>query len=276
MTAVHLAILLISLVGFFSLALATERYSEHLLRRMPAPPWRHLARAAGWGLLALSLGLGIAYMDVGVGITLWLGWLSIAALALVFSFPKWPWRPAERVKPARKPKAGTDAEEDVAPIPMSARRRWAVLALLVAVPLVYLVGLNATPVKPLLRDDAIAGEVGPWSFRLAESDQRSPEVVAMGIPMKSYHLRFCAECDEQIRAAYMKVNKPRSLRAPGIVLQGARWDRSVLIQLPANTTADSELWLTVVGKNGETHQTAVRMGDVSPGVVAWFAAREGK
>lgn len=273
MMAVHLTILVISVLGFFALALATERHAEHLLRRLPAPPVRHVARAVGWGLLALSLALGIAYMDVGVGIALWLGWLSIAALALVFGLPKWPWQPPVRARHARQPKEGESA---LFPVPMSARRRWTVLVLLAAVPVVYGLALAATSVKPLMRDDAVAGQVGPWTFRLAESEQRVPELVAMDIPMKSYHVRFCSECDEQIRAAYLKVNKPRSLRAPGIVLGGMRWDRSVLIQLPANTTADSELWLTVVGKNGDTHQTSVRMGDVSPATVAWFTAREGK
>jgi hypothetical protein len=101
-----------------------------------------------------------------------------------------------------------------------------------------------------------------------------PDLVAMDIPMKSYQLRFCATCDEQIRAAYLKVNKPRSLRAAGIVLNGVRWDRSVDIQLPANTTPDSILRLTVVGKDGEVHQAQVPLADVSPATVAWFQQRE--
>lgn len=272
MTAAHLGILLASLLGFAALALATERYSEHLLRRVPAPRWRLLARTAGWLLLALALALAIAVMDTGVGITLWLGWLSIAALALVFAFPKWPWQPPARKSPAarpRPPKAGA------AVLPASRHGvRWVAAAFLVAVPLVYLLAMQATPVQPLLRDDAIDGQVGPWTFRLAETEQRTPKLVAMDIPMKSYHVRFCTGCDAQIRAAYLKVNKPRSMRAAGIVLGGERWDRRVDIQLPANTTAASELWLTVVGKDGATHQAAVPMGRVSPATVAWFASRE--
>ena len=148
--------------------------------------------------------------------------------------------------------------------------------LLVAVPVVFLLALKATPIAPLLRADAFAGQVGPWSFRLAESSHNVPELVAMDIPMKSYQVRFCEDCDAQIRAAYLKVNKPRSLRAAGIVLNGARWNRNVDIQLPANTTADSMLWLTVVGKDGEMHQAAVRLANVSPATVAWFKQREDK
>lgn len=274
MTPIHLAILLISLAGFAALALATERHAEHLLGRLPAPQWRLLARVIGWVLLVIALALGIASMGTGVGITLWLGWLSIAALALVFAFPKWPWRPKERVKPAR-PARAAQAGAALPPAPPRARRR-AAAVLLVAVPVVFLLALKATPIAPLLRADAFAGQVGPWSFRLAESSHNVPELVAMDIPMKSYQVRFCEDCDAQIRAAYLKVNKPRSLRAAGIVLNGARWNRNVDIQLPANTTADSMLWLTVVGKDGEMHQAAVRLADVSPATVAWFKQREDK
>ncbi len=95
----------------------------------------------------------------------------------------------------------------------------------------------------------------------------------MDIPMKGYQVRFCETCDAEIRAAYLKVNKPRSLRGAGIVFNGARWDRQVDIQLPANTTADSELWLTVVGKDGAVHQAALRMDEVSPTTVSWFGQR---
>ena len=274
MTPIHLAILLISLAGFAALALATERHAEHLLGRLPAPQWRLLARVIGWVLLVIALALGIASMGTGVGITLWLGWLSIAALALVFAFPKWPWRPKERVKPAR-PARAAQAGAALPPAPPRARRR-AAAVLLVAVPVVFLLALKATPIAPLLRADAFAGQVGPWSFRLAESSHNVPELVAMDIPMKSYQVRFCEDCDAQIRAAYLKVNKPRSLRAAGIVLNGARWNRNVDIQLPANTTADSMLWLTVVGKDGEMHQAPVRLADVSPATVAWFKQREDK
>ena len=272
MTPVHLAILLISLAGFAALALATERHAEHLLGRLPAPQWRLLARAIGWALLAIALALGIGAMGTGVGITLWLGWLSIAALALVFAFPKWPWQPQQRAA-ARPARAAPAAALPPAPPRL---RRWLAAALLAAVPVVFLLALKATPIAPLLRADAFAGQVGPWSFRLAESNHNVPDLVAMDIPMKSYQVRFCEDCDAQIRAAYLKVNKPRSLRAAGIVLNGARWNRTVDIQLPANTTADSMLWLTVVGKDGEMHQAAVRLADVSPATVAWFKQREDK
>ncbi|QHE83641.1 DUF3325 domain-containing protein [Hydrogenophaga sp. BPS33] len=270
MTSVHLGVLLLGLLGFTALALATERHAHHLLRRTPAPGWRRLARAAGWGLLLLSLVLSVAALDVGIGVTLWLGWLSIAALTLVFALPAWPWRPPARVGPLRKPM--TPGSVSLPPRRRVEGRR--VFALwLVVVLLVYGLALQAVPVKPLLRSDAIEGRVGPWTFRLAESERRGPDLVAMDIPMKAYHVRFDETGDMAIREAYLRVNKPRSLRAPGIVLNGTRWERHVNIQLPANATADSALWLTVVGKDGSVHQAAVRMGDVSPATVAWLERR---
>ncbi len=273
--AVHLGMLLIGLLGFAGLALATERHSEHLLRRAVTPRWRLLARAIGWVLLGVALALGVRRLgSAGVGISLWLGWLSIAALALVFCLPKWPWQPPQPARPGRKPKAETGDGAEEAPLPRRRAWRWGPAVLMAAVPLVYLAALQATPVKPLLRADAVEGKVGPWTFRLAESDRKVPTLVAMEIPMKSYHVRFCEVCDEQIRAAYLKVNKPRSLRGAGIVLGGARWDRQVEIQLPANTTAESGLWLTVVGKDGEMHQAEMRLADVSPSTIAWLAKRE--
>lgn len=101
-TGVHLGILAVSLGGFFLLALATERHAGHLLGRLPASHWRLLARIAGWLLLSAALAWAIAALGTGIGITLWLGWLSIAALAWVFIIPRWPWRPPERNKPGRK------------------------------------------------------------------------------------------------------------------------------------------------------------------------------
>jgi hypothetical protein len=276
MTTAHLGILLISLLGFLALALATERWAYHLLRRVPTLSWRLLARVVGWGLLALSLVWAMARFGAGVGLTLWLGWVSLAALALVFAFPKWPWQPPVRVAPARNAKpVNGNAAVSAGSMPSVSQRmgRWWAVVLLLVVPLVYALTLQSVPVKPLLRADAHDGQIGPWTFRLAETDQHVPKLVAMGVPMKSYQIRFCERCDLEIRAAFLKVNKPRSLRASGIGLVGERWDRSADIQLPGNTTADSELWLTVVGKDGVVHQTSVRIGDVSPATGDWFRSK---
>lgn len=68
----------------------------------------------------------------------------------------------------------------------------------------------------------------------------------------------------------MKVNKPRSKRAIGMAFMGQSWERRIEISLPSTTRAESELWLTVVGKDNTLHQTTLRMDQTSPATVAWF------
>lgn len=269
LTGTHLSILGVSLLAFFALALATERHAEHLLGRLPAPHWRLSARATGWLLMAMTLYWGIAALDVGVGITLWLGWLTVAALVLVFFFPYWPWQPPVRERSVRPFRAG--AAEPAAPRPRA--RQAGALALLMATVAVFAVGLARAEKQQLKRPDAIQGQVGPWSFTLAEAYREPPELMDMDVPMKEFRLRFCGTCDSDIRQAYLKVNKPRSARAVGMAFMSQRWERRVEIPLPSTTEANSELWLTVVGKDGTVHQTALRMDRASPATVAWFAPR---
>ncbi len=267
-TGAHLGILAVSCVGFFALALATERHAEHLMGRLPAPRWRLLARIVGWSLLAVSLSWAIDALGTGIGITLWLGWLSVAALAWVFTFPQWPWQPSARMQTARKAKASP-----VVPVvAKGVRTRRVFAAGMLAVTIAgFSLAIARVEVQSLKRPDAIHGTVGPWSFTFAEADRGVPEIMEMDVPMKEYHLRFCETCDSEIRQAYLKVNKPRSARAVGMAFMGQSGARRVEIPLPSTTQAQSELWLTVVGKDDMVHQTALRMDRASPATVAWFA-----
>ncbi|WP_418646707.1 DUF3325 domain-containing protein [Thauera butanivorans] len=274
LSGMHLGILLLSGLGFFALAFATERHGKHLLGRLPAPHWRRMARALGWLLLAVALALGIAALGSGVGITLWLGWLSVAALAWVFAFPKWPWQPPVRERAERGSAKPGPAEADAIPEPRA--RRWIAGGLLAATVAVFSAGLAGEEVQLLKRPDAIQGKVGPWQFAFAEAHRDEPEVMEMDVPMKEFRLRFCEACDDDIQRAYLKVNKPRSERATGMAFMGQRWERRVEIPLPSTTRADSELWLTVVGKDGSVHQAVMRMDRVSPATVAWFDEQRSK
>nr|WP_312989941.1 DUF3325 domain-containing protein [Comamonas koreensis] len=266
LTATHLGILAVSLLGFFALALATERHAEHLLGKLPAPHWQMLARVTGWILLAIALYWGVADLDVGVGITFWLGWLTVAALVLVFLFPYWPWQPPVREKPVRPPKA----KKEEPPVPQVRKRQVIAGALLLATAAVFAIGLARVDKQPLKRPDAIQGQVGPWRFTFAEAHREQPEIMDMDVPMKEFRLRFCEACDNDIRQAYLKVNKPRSARAVGMAFMGQRWERRAEIPLPSTTWAGSELWLTVIGKDGKVHQTALPMDRASPATVAWL------
>lgn len=264
-TALHIGILLISLLGFFALALASERYGEHLLGRQPSPKLQLTARIGGWLLLALALAWGIAELNAGIGIAMWLGWLSVAALALVFTFPKWPWQPAAREKPERTPKL-----PDASTIPVPRVRRIVAALLLLVTGSVFAYSLAQVEPQLLKRPDAARGKIGPWEYTLAEAHRDEPELMAMDIPFKEFRIRFCESCDLEIRQVMIKVNKPRNERTNGMAFLGARWERRAEIPLPSTTNADSELWLTVIGKDGSVHQGAVRLAQVSPKTVAWF------
>lgn len=264
LTASHLGLALLALAGFAGLALAMHRHGEQLLGTEPAERTRRRARAAGWLLLAVALALGMARLGGQVGTTLWLGWLSLAGLALVFALPKWSRAPRrrERAAPAAKP-PGT--------APAAPRLRRAVAALLlVATIATFAVALGRAEPHLLARSDAVRGTVGPWPFVLAEADRDAPEIVDMDVPIKAFRLRLCEACDAQVRTAYLKVHKPHQLRASGMAFEGARHERKTEIQLPSTTRAGSELWLTVVGKDGAVHQASVRMDRVAPATVAWF------
>lgn len=256
----HLAILASSLPGLIALALASERQGELLLGRPLPPARRLLARTVGTLLLALSLGGAIAWFETGVGATLWLGWLSIAALGLVFALPRWSPQPA-----VRRPAGGAG----VASVAFGPRRSIA-LALLVVTAGGFAALLWQARSQAPEHDGVIRGAAGPWTFTLNEAERAAPEVMAMGVPMKTFHLRFCEECDTGIRQVMLKVNRPRNPRASGMAFIGQRWERKAEIPLPRTLRADSELWLTVVGKDGSVYQHAWRMDQVSPATVAWF------
>lgn len=268
MSVTHLAIFALSLVGFAALAIGTERYSAQLIGFLPAESARRTSWWLGWLLLAGAVLLAVLGLQTaGAGMALWFGWLSLAGVALAFALPDLPWQRREAAKPARAPRGRATASD---PGPVRRPRHWIGWSLLTATVAVFLALLSRVETKPLLREDAVQGRVGPWSFTFAETDRDPPELVDMEVPRKIYSLRFCDTCDLEIARAYLKVNKPRALRASGMVFEGKVQDRRAEVQLPANLTAESELWLTVVGKDGSVHQTSWPIKAISPVTVAWF------
>lgn len=263
-------VLTLSLAGFACLALTREREGATLLGHPPSPGLRQGLHALGWPLLAVALGVCMLNWHASFGTVLWFGWLTVAALGLVFAIAYWPWR--SKATPAARRRVAAEQETR---LPWAVR---SVLALaLIGIPLALGWSLSQAPVHPLSRADAIEIQVGPWPLRLAEDRRGPPTLTPQGIPIKVWHLRWlCEGCERDIDAAYLKVHRPRSSRNYGSVFTGPHWDRQAGIQLPANVTAENELWLTVVGRDGSVHQASWRMDEVSPGTVAWFAAREGK
>lgn len=271
MTAIWLnaAMLLSSTGGFLALALASEKPGAALMGHQPAPAQRWGLRLLGWPLLALALALGVIGWGPGVGGVTWLGWLAAAGAGLVFALPYW--ERARAAPPARERRAA--APVPLLP-PLRARPlRAAVLAAVILAPPAYLAAVALSHEQPVRRADAITGQAGPWRFTIAEYDRRVPRILLGDFPTKSYQIRFCDACDDQIRAAYLKVNKPRSLRGAGLVFDAERWNRFVEIQLPNSTGPDSEIWLTVEGKDGSLHHASFPIRRISPATADWLQDR---
>lgn len=271
MTAAWLnaAMLIASTSGFLALALASEKPGTALWGYRAGVRKRNRLRLLGWPLLVVALTCGVIGWGQSVGWTTWFGWLTLAGAGLVFAFPYW-----ERAR-AKSP---SRARRGAAPVPLiaplqSRLGRGGVATLLVAAPLAFVVAVALWPVQPVLRDDAIRGVAGPWSFTIAEYDRRVPRILLGDFPTKGFQIRFCDTCDDEIRAAYLKVNKPRSLRGAGIVFGSERWNRFVEIQLPNSTRPDSELWLTVEGKDGSLHYASWPMDQITPRTAVWLAER---
>ena len=263
----NLSLLLASLGGFIALALAMEKHCRQLLHRVLSPRWMGTLRCFGWLLLAAALALSLGQLGWSIGAAAWFGWLSVAGVVLAFYLPKWHGqREPAKASPCR------DKHPALA-MPPSAERllglRRGATALLLLVPLVVLGLLLSAAPKPLHSVDAVHGQVGPWSFALAQAQRKAPHQI-LGTPFKAFEVRFCERCDDQIRAAYLKIRKPRSQRAAGLVFSGERWDRRVEIQIPAKARVSDGLWLTVEGKDGSVHHAAVDIDKVSPELAAYL------
>ncbi|WP_168734281.1 DUF3325 domain-containing protein [Pseudothauera nasutitermitis] len=284
----HWLVLALSLGGFMLLALASEREGKVLLSRTATRREKFILHLLGWPLLMLALGVCIWGWFGHFGTVLWFGWLTVAATTVVLAIAYWPGRgqpaPARRPLPSQEMGRERGASDDrrsspAALLPQGERDvfwRLVLGAALALLPLAFGWALYHAPEAPLARPDVLHGQAGPWPFRLAEDRQGPPTLAPLGVPIKTWHLRFCEGCDTEIRAAYLKVHKPRSTRNAGTLFEGRHWDRRALVQLPSNTAADSELWLTVVGRDGTVHQVAWRMDEASPATVAWFTERQGR
>jgi hypothetical protein len=76
----------------------------------------------------------------------------------------------------------------------------------------------------LFRGDSGLGErdvgtvqVGPWSLQLAELRNEGPRPDGPAGYMKSFNAALSDSSIDQVKAAYLRIGKPRSLRAAGVI-----------------------------------------------------------
>ena len=81
---------------------------------------------------------------------------------------------------------------------------------------------------------------------------------------------------DQVKAAYLRIGKPRSLRAAGVIFFGTPYRMGATLPIPERTKADAELWITLEGWDGSMHQAAIPLSQASPATLAWLAQRGAK
>jgi hypothetical protein len=128
----------------------------------------------------------------------------------------------------------------------------------------------------LFRGDSGLGEheigevqVGPWSLRLAELRNEPPLNGPAGY-MKAFNAALCDSCVEQVKATYLRIGKPRSLRAAGVIFFGTPYRMSTQLLIPEKTKPDAELWITLEGWDGSMHQASIPLSQASPATIAWL------
>lgn len=135
----------------------------------------------------------------------------------------------------------------------------------------------------LFRGDSGLGEreigtvqVGPWSLQLAELRDEAPRPDGPAGYMKSFNAALCDTCAEQVKATYLRIGKPRSLRAAGVIFFGTPYRMGATVPIAPRTKDDAELWITLEGWDGSMHQASIPLSQASPATVAWLNQRGGK
>ncbi|MBU0937563.1 MAG: thiamine pyrophosphate-binding protein [Gammaproteobacteria bacterium] len=152
--------------------------------------------------------------------------------------------------------------------------RFHINVLLLLVPLGFMPKYFAD--AALFRGDSGLGErevgevqVGPWSLTLAELRNEAPRPDPAG-PMKSFNAALCKECVKQVKATYLRIGKPRSLRAAGVIFFGTPYRMGASLPVPERTSPDAELWITMEGWDGSMQQASIPLSQASPATVAWL------
>ncbi|SDF05078.1 thiamine pyrophosphate-binding protein [Phytopseudomonas seleniipraecipitans] len=158
--------------------------------------------------------------------------------------------------------------------------RFHINVLLVIIPLAFMPKYFAD--VALFRGTSGLGErtigevpVGPWAIRLAEFRAAPPELDGPAGYMKAFNGALCAECASQVKATYLRIGKPRSLRAAGGIFFGTAHRMGATVPLPARTKPNAELWITMEGWDGSVHQASVPLEQASPSTVAWLKKQQG-
>ncbi|SDT13925.1 hypothetical protein SAMN05216271_3706 [Halopseudomonas sabulinigri] len=116
-------------------------------------------------------------------------------------------------------------------------------------------------------------EVGPWSLTLAELREDGPVSSGPAGYFKAFNAALCDTCIDEVKATYLRIGKPRSLRAAGALFFGSPYRMGASLPVPARAKADDQLWVTMEGWDGSMHQGSIPLAQASPATVAWLKQR---
>lgn len=113
-------------------------------------------------------------------------------------------------------------------------------------------------------------EVGPWSLILAEMRTLPPAEVGEAGFFKQFNAALCDTCMDEVKATYLRVGKPRSLRAAGALFFGSPYRMSTSLPVPTNAATDTQLWVTMEGWDGTVHHGSMPLAEASPSTLTWL------
>ena len=119
-------------------------------------------------------------------------------------------------------------------------------------------------------------QVGPYTLDLAEMRDEAPRADGPAGHFKVFNASLCKACVNGVKAAYLRIGKPRSLRAAGTIFFGNPHRMGTSLPVPERTRGDAELWITLEGWDGSMHQASVPLAKASPATVAWLDKQGGK
>ncbi|WP_418186422.1 DUF3325 family protein [Aliarcobacter lanthieri] len=258
----YLFVTILAILGFLFLAMGSKKESLVLLNREISNKEKVLFKATAWIFLIITLFVCVYLWDFSYGIFLYLAVLILASLlVIVFIGFKAYKKEKNNFKNISSKEENKSERFNLSKV--------GVLIALVLLPLGVAYSLFTLPKYPLESENAIKDKIGEFEFVLAEHISGKGFITPQGMPMQTFHLRFCESCDLKIKYAYLRVNKPRNLSNLGIVFDSPHWDRTSTIQLN-NLNDKSELWLTVIGNDGEIYQKSWSIKETFPKTLEWL------
>lgn len=149
-----------------------------------------------------------------------------------------------------------------------------ILAPLIAFPFFYHQAYMGSGQQGLGARPAATVEVGPFPLQLAEYDRFGPLDAGVAGMRKVFRVALCPGCEDRIRAVYVRIGKPRSLRAAGALFNGSPGMMSADLAVPDSARADDGLWLTVEEWNGTVHKGELPLAEASPATADWLRRKQ--